>query len=65
MSQAIATNSIVVNITLSLSPAIASVVMLSGEVAHVFLVNGASYLVMAFTICLLRRKWSRDISFLA
>lgn len=59
MSQAIATNSIAVNIARSLGPAIAGIVMLSGEVAHVFLVNGASYLAMIFAIFRLRRNLDR------
>lgn len=59
MSQAIATNSIAVNLARSLGPALAGLVMLNGETSNVFLINSISYLALIFAIFWLRQQLDR------
>jgi predicted MFS family arabinose efflux permease len=59
MSQAIATNSIAVNTARSIGPAIAGLVMVSGEVENVFLINSVSYIAMILAIFWLRQRLDR------
>lgn len=59
MSQAIATSSIAVSLARSVGPAIAGVIMVSGHVAGVFVVNAVSYLAMIAAILSLRRALDR------
>jgi predicted MFS family arabinose efflux permease len=59
MSQAIATSSIAVSLARSVGPAIAGIVMVSGHVAGVFVVNALSYLAMIAAILWLRRPLDR------
>lgn len=59
MSQAIATSSIAVSLARSVGPAIAGVVMVSGHVAGVFVINAVSYLAMIAAIVWLRRPLDR------
>lgn len=59
MSQAIASNSIAVSLARSIGPALAGIVMVSGAVAQVFLLNALSYLAMILAIFYLRRYLDR------
>lgn len=59
MSQAIATNSIAVASARSIGPALAGVVMVTGEVASVFLINSFSYVAMILAIFWLRPRLDR------
>ena len=59
MSQAIATNSIAVNLARSLGPAIAGVVMVTGHVEHVFLANAFSFFALVSAIVWVRHHINR------
>ena len=59
MSQAIATNSIAVNLARSLGPAIAGVVMVTGHIEQVFLINAFSFIALVTVIVWVRRHINR------
>lgn len=59
MAQAIATNSIAVNLARSLGPAIAGVVMVTGHVEHVFLANAFSFIALVSAIVWVRQHINR------
>jgi predicted MFS family arabinose efflux permease len=59
MSQAIATSSIAVNLARSIGPAIAGVVMVTSDVAYVFVINALSYIAMIGAIVWLRQRLNR------
>lgn len=60
MSQAIATSSIAVNLARSIGPAIAGVIMVTGSVTYVFVINAASYVAMIGAILWLRPRLDRS-----
>lgn len=59
MSQAIATNSIAVNLARSLGPAIAGLVMVAGHIEQVFLINAFSFIALVSVIVWVRRHINR------